>query len=277
MLRAPMAEGHSWALARWMRCSGRPETQDLFDDSKDRFDGALSLLARLSAAIQRLSLKVPSPIPQPDRSEYFCIVSPWATKYHTVQPQVNSCGFKRNRLLISLTAVGLFETAGAVLTSALFIVPASVSYLLSKKFQAYLFISVVVRLFSGLSGFALAYFSHTVPSAAVALSAGVIFFLVLVFVLEQGLLAQSISSKKRKLYTQLHLLLLHLSHHEGTVQENVECCLEELPFHLGWDQIRVTETVLLGLQRRFISENGLLLKMTPTGKNELNDFIRGFT
>jgi len=29
----------------------------------------------------------------------FCIVSPWATKYHPVQRQVNSCGHKRNRLL----------------------------------------------------------------------------------------------------------------------------------------------------------------------------------
>gem|GEM_PF-412338 len=30
---------------------------------------------------------------------YQLLVSPWATKYHTVQPQVNSCGLKRNRLL----------------------------------------------------------------------------------------------------------------------------------------------------------------------------------
>jgi len=26
MFRAPKTEGHSWALARWMRGSGRPET-----------------------------------------------------------------------------------------------------------------------------------------------------------------------------------------------------------------------------------------------------------
>gem|GEM_PF-4542371 len=32
-------------------------------------------------------------------SFFFCIVLPWVTKYHTVQPDVNSCGLKRNRLL----------------------------------------------------------------------------------------------------------------------------------------------------------------------------------
>jgi len=35
-------------------------------------------------------------------SFFFCIVVPWATKYHTVQPQVNSCDLKRNRLLASV-------------------------------------------------------------------------------------------------------------------------------------------------------------------------------
>ncbi len=40
-----------------------------------------------------------SPRAQAGLPRRFCIVVPWATEYHTVQPQVNSCGLKRNRLL----------------------------------------------------------------------------------------------------------------------------------------------------------------------------------
>jgi len=40
-----------------------------------------------------------SPRAQAGLPRRFCIVSPWVTKYHTVQPQVNFCGLKRNRLL----------------------------------------------------------------------------------------------------------------------------------------------------------------------------------
>ncbi len=135
MHRAPKTEGHSWALARRMRRSGRPEAQDLFDDSKHRFHSSLAFLIQLLGPVRlhcffhfydpllvvffrwlelgvgvwtevkfplmpyRLGRIENSPRVQARQPRRFCIVSPWATEYHTVQCQVYSCDPKRNRLL----------------------------------------------------------------------------------------------------------------------------------------------------------------------------------
>gem|GEM_PF-6222455 len=63
-----------------------------FETGVDNEDDTAHLLCRLGWIEN-------SPRAQAGLPQRFCIVVPWATKYHTVQPQVNSCGLKRNRLL----------------------------------------------------------------------------------------------------------------------------------------------------------------------------------
>ena len=82
--------------------------------------------------------------------------------------------------ITSITAVGAFDAVGAIVVVALMIVPASTAFLLTKKVSTMIFLSAVFSILSSLLGFICAIEFDVSIAGAIASSAGLIFFIILI-------------------------------------------------------------------------------------------------
>ncbi len=83
--------------------------------------------------------------------------------------------------MVSLTTVSSFEAVGAILVVAMLVIPANTAYLISKSMYSMIILSVVFAIAACISGYYLAVWADASISAAIAMMAGFIFILVLVF------------------------------------------------------------------------------------------------
>ena len=113
-------------------------------------------------------------------------------------------GFHPRRLsylwlsLASLTAVAAFEAAGSVLIVALMIAPPAAAFLLTQRFDRFLWLSVGISVVSTLAGFLLSVALEISPTGPIASASGVIFLLVFVSSPRHGVLAKLIASRRQR-------------------------------------------------------------------------------
>lgn len=84
--------------------------------------------------------------------------------------------------LTSITIVGAFDTAGAILVVAFMIIPPSIAYLLTKRLSHMLIISCLISLVTTLSGCLFAHMLNVSIAGSIATINGLIFCLVLLAV-----------------------------------------------------------------------------------------------
>jgi manganese/zinc/iron transport system permease protein len=136
--------------------------------------------------------------------------------------------------LVSVTAVGAFNAAGSVLVVALMIVPAVTAYLLTDRLSVMLGLSAVIGVLSAVSGYWVAQLLDVSLGGSMATMAGVIFGVVLLAAPEQGLIALALRRRWQRWEFAQTMLAIHLYHHEGRPEAEVESRLDHLPEHLGW-------------------------------------------
>jgi len=90
--------------------------------------------------------------------------------------------------MVSLTTVSSFEAVGAILVVAMLVIPANTAYLISKSMYSMIILSVLFAIAASISGYYLAVWADASISAAIAMMAGFIFILVLVFFSPDSLL-----------------------------------------------------------------------------------------
>lgn len=83
--------------------------------------------------------------------------------------------------LVSLSAVGAFQTAGSVLTVAFMIGPPATAVLLSDNLKTMLFFSAGIGAFSGVAGYRIAEALDVSIAGCIAVFTGVLFFAALLF------------------------------------------------------------------------------------------------
>lgn len=83
--------------------------------------------------------------------------------------------------MVSLTTVASFDALGAILVVALLIIPASTAYLLARSLKNMLFIAVFYAQISVFLGYFLAVSINSNIAACIAVMAGVLFFLSVIF------------------------------------------------------------------------------------------------
>jgi manganese/zinc/iron transport system permease protein len=169
--------------------------------------------------------------------------------------------------LVSVTAVGSFEAVGSVLVVALMIAPPATAYLLTDRLPVMLLLAVVLGVASALAGYLLARLLDASIAGSMATMTGVLFALALLFAPERGLVFQWLLRRRQRWQFAGEMLLVHLSHHEGTPQEAAECSLEHLTRHMRWNPAfgqRVARQVTReGLARQV---NGACLVLTDRGR-----------
>lgn len=173
-------------------------------------------------------------------------------------------------VMTALTAVAAFEAVGSVLMVAYIAAPAATSRLLSRRLPTVHFLSAGIASLATVMGFALAWATDTNIAAAIAVVLCLAFLLVFGLTALARRAAPGLSTPR--LEKELGLLAVHLCHHRGSPDEERECALSTLSQHLGWSESETLSTVELARQRRLVTLEGEVLRLTPEGL----DFARRF-
>ncbi len=118
-------------------------------------------------------------------------------------------------VMAATTAVVAFESVGAILVIAFFVVPASGAYLLTDRLSRMIPLSVALGAASAVSGYALALYLDVSVAGSMATAAGVIFGLVWVLAPNRGLICRWQRTSRRRFQTDVGILLAHLEARAG--------------------------------------------------------------
>jgi manganese/zinc/iron transport system permease protein len=168
---------------------------------------------------------------------------------------------------VSITAVGAFDHVGAILVVALMIAPPATAYLLTDRLARMLGLSALIGAASAISGYWVARWIGDVNIAgAMASMTGVFFLLALIFAPQRGLLARRMERQRRRQRFAVEMLLVHLSRHEGAMNETAENSLAHLTGELNWKPAFADGTVRSARQQGLIEQQNGTLRLTADGR-----------
>ena len=124
-------------------------------------------------------------------------------------------------IMVATTAVVAFESVGAILVIAFFIVPAAGAYLLTDRLYRMIIISVGLGIVSAITGYLLAILADVSIAGSMATMAGVVFGLIWVFAPNRGLISRWRRISKQRFEIDVGIMLTHMndeneSHHQVT-------------------------------------------------------------
>ena len=145
--------------------------------------------------------------------------------------------------VVSITTVGAFQSVGSILVIAYMIVPPTTAYLLSDDVKVIIILSAFIGGISSIFGYQLARFLDASIAGAIAVVAGIIFTIVLIFAPKRGILSVILKRKRLKIEFKELTLLFHLSNHYGTDREYIENSLVSLIDHIHWNERELENTL----------------------------------
>ena len=134
-------------------------------------------------------------------------------------------------IMVATTAVVAFESVGAILVIAFFIVPASSAYLLTERLSRMLVLSVSLGIVSAVTGYLFAIFADVSISGSMATTAGIIFGLVWVFAPNRGLISRWRRISKQRFEVDLGIVLTHI---QNELDANRQVSSLTISNSLGW-------------------------------------------
>lgn len=154
-------------------------------------------------------------------------------------------------MITSITAVGAFDVVGSIVVVALMITPPATAYLLTKKLDLMIWLSVFLSCISSLLGYAGAAYYDVSIAGAIATVTGLIFVFVLFFSPETGLIASFLTAQRRKRTMAHDLLCSHLK------KLARPCSLDELSSDFGWNKAFIvslaTESTLIYFDKNILT------------------------
>jgi manganese/zinc/iron transport system permease protein len=163
---------------------------------------------------------------------------------------------------VSVTTVGAFAAVGAILVVALLIVPPATAYLLTDRLPLMVVLSVAIGVASALGGYYSAVALDVSISGMMAVSAGVMFGLAVLFSPEHGIVARNIRRRSQTIAFAIDLLLLHLNHHSGGSESRLALARE-----LNWTNDRLSRIVRGGERAGLLESRGDDVQLTERGKH----------
>ncbi|MBX3045268.1 MAG: metal ABC transporter permease [Candidatus Kapabacteria bacterium] len=172
--------------------------------------------------------------------------------------------------LVSITAVGAFDTAGSILVIALMIAPAASAYLLTDSLKLMFVIAGLIGVISSVSGFYFSYWLNSTPSGGIAVITGVIFLLSYLFSPKYGIVLKALKRSKQKEEFYRKVLLIHLVNHENTDIFESENEISDIYNHVKWEKDFADKIVKTCLEQDLILNKNGLLHVTESGRKFLN-------
>ena len=168
--------------------------------------------------------------------------------------------------MVSITAVGAFDTVGSILVVALMIGPPVSAYLLTDHLPRMLGLSVLFGVFSAVGGYWLARGLDANIAGSMATVAGLLFGVVFLLAPERGLVALARRRARQRWTFAQTMLAIHLLNHEGSPDAARENRVAHLSEHLRWQPDFARRVVRMAERRGLVErENGHLL-LTEAGR-----------
>jgi len=168
--------------------------------------------------------------------------------------------------LVSLTAVGSFDAVGSVLVVAFMIAPPAGAYLLTDRLSRLLAYSVLIGIFSAISGYWLAHVLDASIAGSMATMTGASFLAIYLLAPERGLIAQVRRRQGQRVEFALTMLTMHIAHHTDTHEAALENQVIGLHEHLKWSPKFAMEIVALAESSGLVEQKGGLLTLTGAGR-----------
>ncbi len=169
-------------------------------------------------------------------------------------------------VIVSVTAVGAFDTVGSILVVAFMIAPGASAYLLTDKLWLMVVLSALIGAFSAIAGVLIAFAINTSISGMMATVGGLVFFVTFLFAPENGIIAKLLLQRERKWVFATYMLSVHLLYHEGTDLEEEESGLSQLTGHLDWNEKYSERVLTYGIRDGLFTRKGTRLYLTDLGR-----------
>ncbi|HSK86253.1 MAG TPA: metal ABC transporter permease [Rubrobacter sp.] len=147
---------------------------------------------------------------------------------------------------VSITTVGAFDSVGAILVVAFLIVPPATAYLLTEHLSRMMSLAVALGVASAVVGYYLAAVLDVAIAGMMAVVAGTLFILALLFSPSHGLVANLLRRHRNWRSFARELLLSRLGALGGRAAE------QDLAKHLNWDGHRVSQALQEALRSGFV-------------------------
>jgi manganese/zinc/iron transport system permease protein len=168
--------------------------------------------------------------------------------------------------VVSITAVGAFDTVGSILVVALMIGPPATAYLLTDRLPRMIGLSALIGIVAAISGYWLAHTLDASIAGAMATMTGLLFGAVFAFAPERGIVAQVRRRNRQKWAFAQTMLAIHLLNHEGTPFQDEECSYEHLNAHMRWDPSFASTVVDYAVRHGMILRQNGQLTLTAQGR-----------
>lgn len=169
--------------------------------------------------------------------------------------------------LVSITAVGAFESVGSILVIAFMIGPPVTAYLLTDDLKIMVILSAIIGSINGLLGYQLAAFFDVSIAGSMAVMTGFVFLLVFVFAPDKGLVSIIRRRSSQKIEFAEKSLLFHILNHEGETNEAIELGVDTIVDHVNWEK-KFLNTMLNNLKKEDkVYIDNQVIRLTKSGRN----------
>ncbi|MEW8973379.1 MAG: metal ABC transporter permease [Tissierellaceae bacterium] len=168
--------------------------------------------------------------------------------------------------MISITAVGAFESVGSILIIAFMIGPPVTAYLLTDNLKNMIILSGSIGAINGILGYQLASVLDVSIAGTMALMTGIVFFLVFIFAPKRGFLTTLRRRRLQKIDFAEKSLLFHVFNHEGRKEEDLESGIYTIEEHLNWDKsfLKMIIKQLKNKEKIYVEDD--IIKLTDSGR-----------
>jgi manganese/zinc/iron transport system permease protein len=176
-------------------------------------------------------------------------------------------------VMVSITAVGAFDTVGSILVVALMIAPAATAYMLTDSLAVMVLLTILTGIVSAVVGVLTAFAFDTAIAGTMAVVCGIIFAIALFFSPRYGLVAKLIVMRERKWVFACYTLGVHLLNHEGMPEEQRESDIRNIQEHLRWDQKYIRQAISTGIRNGYLQKSEMQLRLTPLGRETVRSLM----
>lgn len=168
--------------------------------------------------------------------------------------------------LVSITAVGAFESVGSILVIAFMIGPPVTAHLLTDDLRIMILLSALAGSINALLGYQIALYFDVSIAGSMAVMTGITFLLVFIVAPGKGLFTIVRRRKKQKFEFAEKTLLFHIFNHEGKENEHIELGIDTIQEHVNWDKdfLNIIMANLLSEEKLYVDQG--MLKLTDLGR-----------
>ena len=173
-------------------------------------------------------------------------------------------------IMVATTAVVAFESVGAILVIAFFIVPAAGAYLLTDRLSSMIPLSVALGIASAVAGYLFAILADVSIAGSMATMAGVIFGLIWVFAPNRGLISRWRRISKQRFEIDVGIMLTHL---DEEIKLDHKVGSSKMADSLDWTTEYTNKICEFSIEKKFVKKDkqeNLLL--TESGQKKVKQY-----